>query len=351
MKKFRTHLIINLRDSKLINKLNFSDTNFRLELQPEPTNRYYENDNSRSQMFYVAGKDKMDNPDQPEFPQNELIISAPNEDVAENALSIIKGGILLAYPEPSTTLLNLYTSDTEEYETDFYKRFPHNFHKIENTAFGCQVLERIINNRDATYALEKYKVSLELFSFTPTSADPVYGQVFDHYDFKKKTHTRAAFAITTAFSVLEELNLEIRSSQKNPRFLNTETGEWNPKILKSILKRLDKIGIKEKDTFDWIFRGEKTKVEESLKPYFGIDSQWVKYGQHIRDKTLSYPEAIHNASYLRNFIAAHKFRELTEFISPYDVFNIQSLARKLILENLQLWQIMLGRHKTWANNG
>lgn len=350
MRKFRTHLILSLKDSRIVNRLDFANSEFNLELQPEPTNRYWESDNSRSEIFYTGGKNKDDNSERPEFPQNELIISAPNEDVAENILSIIKGGILLTYPELSTTLLNLYTSDTKEFKTDFYKRYPNNYHKIENTAFGCQVLERIINDRETTYALEKYKVSLELYSFTPTSADPIYGQVFNHYDLKKQTHTRAAFAITTAFSAIEELGLEIRSSSKNPRFLNNETGEWNPKVLKNILERLKKVGITKEDTFDWIFRGEETKVEQSLKPYFGFDSQWVKYGETIRDKTLTYPEAIHNASYLRNFIAAHKFRELTEYISPYDVFNVQSLARKLILENLNLWELMLGRHKIGANN-
>ncbi|WP_029034967.1 hypothetical protein [Salinimicrobium terrae] len=210
--------------------------------------------------------------------------------------------------------------------------------------------EKIINKRDESYALEKLKISLELLSFSPQSADPMYGQIFDHYAFEKQNHTRAAFAIIAAFSAIEELGLEIRSSAKNPRFLNSEKGQWNPKVLKNVLLRLEKKGIKESDTFDWIFRGEQTAIEKNIKPYFGIDSEWIKYGEKVRDKTLTFPEALHNASYLRNYIAAHKFKELTEFISPYDVFNVQMLARKLILESLGLWQTMLGRNKTVANN-
>ncbi|WP_179336327.1 hypothetical protein [Winogradskyella costae] len=344
MTSFRTYLIINLKDSKLVETLDFSETNFKLEYRPEPTNCYWEVENG--EIHYTGGKDLLkDSSDRIEYQQNELIISAENEDIAENALSLLKGGILLGFPTPSTTLLDLYVSEFKETDSDFYKNHTNYFRKIENVGFGCQVLEKIIHNRECSYALEKYKVSLELHSFSPHSADPMYGQVFDHYDYKKQTHTRSAFAIISAFSVIEELGLEIRSSAKNPRFLNSEKGEWNPKVLNNIEKRLNTIGIDKSSTFDWIFRGDKTEVEKDFKPYFGYDSQWTKYGKNVRDKTLTFPEAIHNASYLRNFIASHKFKELTEFISPYDVFNVQCLARKLILENLGIWETMLGRKK------
>jgi hypothetical protein len=344
MTKFRTHLILNLKHSKLVDTLNFSETNFTLEYLPEPTNCYWEID--KHETYYARGKDFLkDFSDIVEYPQNELIITAENEDIAENALSLLKGGILLAFPTPNTTLLDLYITEFKDKDSDFYKNHTKYFQKIENVGFGCQVLEKIINNKECSYALEKYKVSLELYSFSPHSADPMYGQVFDHYTYKKQTHTRSAFAIISAFSAIEELGFEIRSSAKNPRFLNPEKGEWNPKVLNNIENRLSNIGIDKTSTFDWIFRGDKTKVEKDFKPYFGYDSEWTKYREGVRDKTLTFPEALHNASYLRNFIASHKFKELTEFISPYDVFNVQSLARKLILESLGMWEIMLGRNK------
>jgi hypothetical protein len=81
----------------------------------------------------------------------------------------------------------------------------------------------------------------------------------------------------------------------------------------------------------------QTRIENEIKPYFGYDSKWQTYGDEVRDKTLTFPEAIHNASYLRNFIAAHKFNELTQYISPYDVFNTQNLARILILRKYGFW--------------
>jgi hypothetical protein len=351
MTKFRTHLILNLRNSRIVNNLDFSSADFNLELLPEPTKCFWESKDGKAEIHYEGGRNISDFNNRLEIQQKELIINCSDESIAENALSLIKGGILLAYPDPYTTSLDLSVSNSKERSSEFYKNYPNNFQKLESAAFGCQVLEKIFNKKDEAYALEKYKVSLELLSFTPRSADPRYGQVFDHYSNQKRNHTRAAFAIITAFSAIEELGLEIRSSAKNPRFLNNNTGEWNPKVLKNLNKRLKEKGISNTQTFDWIFRGEQTEIEKNIKPYFGIDSEWIRYGENVRDKTLTFPEALHNASYLRNYIAAHKFKELTQFISPYDVFNVQMLARKLILESLGMWNILLERNKTVANNG
>jgi hypothetical protein len=344
MRNFRTYLIVNNKQFEIIKTLNFSHTDFQIEFLPEPTQCYWESLDGKSEVIYTGGKSQIKN-SKKERQLKELIIKCQSEDIAENALSLIKGGILLALPTPNTSLLNLYVSEYKKSETKFYQNRLESFHKLDNIAFGCQILEKIITNKEYSYALEKYKISLDLFSLNPFSIDPMYGQMLDHYDLKKQTHTRSAFAIIAAFSVIEELSLEIRSSSKKPRFSNNEKGEWNPIILSDITNRLEKIGIKNEDTFNWVFRGEKTKVENDLKPYFGFDSEWVKYGETIRDKTLTFPEAIHNASYLRNFIASHKFKELTEYISPYDVYNIQALSRKLILESLGMWQTMLNRNK------
>jgi hypothetical protein len=344
MTKFRTYLIVNNQQSKIIEKLDFSKSNFKIVLDKEPTNCFWESSNGHSETIYSAGRNNLEITNENEQPQLELIINSKTEDIADNALSLLKGGILLAIPLPSISFLDLYVSKIIKSNNKFFKDKVEPFKKLNNIEFGCQVLEKIIKNRECSYALEKYKVSLELFALNPFSVDPRYGQFFENYNTKKQLHTRAAFAIISAFSVIEELGLEIRSSAKKPRFNNNETGEWNPLVLNDIENRLESVGIKNDETFDWVFRGEKTKVEKNLKPYFGYDSQWIKYGDEIRDKTLTIPEAIHNASYLRNFIASHKFKELTEYISPYDVYNVQALARMLILKHLGMWELIFKRN-------
>lgn len=344
MTKFRTHLIVDKQESDKIKKLTIPD--ITLELVPEPSNCYWESKDGKSSSISYGGRDPQ-TIQEDEIPMNELLIVAFDEAVCENFLSVLQGGILLAFPDASIIHNFVFTTEYDENKNHIYtdSNFFSNLKKVENIAFGCLIAEKTIKDNQLIYAIEKYKTSIGLTSFNPHSANPRYGQVFDNYDVKREYHTKAAFAIISAFSVIEELGLEIRSSQKKPRFTNAENGEWNPEILAEIQKRLNESNIPNNMTFDWVYRGKPTRIEQEIKPYFGFDSEWTKYGETVRDKTLTMPEAIHNASYLRNFIAAHKFNELTQYISPYDVFNIQTLARKLILNKLDLWQTMLNRNK------
>jgi len=343
MKKFRTHLIVNNKDSDKIRSLTF--TNIKLELITEPTKVYWESKDGRSSSmhFYRTDPKKIQ---ADEIPMNELLVEAENEQQVEDFISVLQAGMLLGFPDGSLAENFPIITEYKEENNSLYLNsdFAAWFKKFGDVAFGCSIAERIIMDNQIVYALEKYKTSLGLISFNPHSADPRYGQVFDHYDIKREYHTKAAFAIIAAFSVIEELGLEIRSSQKKRRFLNPDAGQWNPEVLDDIKERLVKSNIPEKLTFDWIYRGRPTKIEEEIKPYFGIDSEWTKYGKEVRDKTLTIPEAIHNTSYLRNYIAAHKFNEFTQYLSPYDIFNTQMLARVLILHRLSMWQYMIDRH-------
>ena len=337
---YRTHLIVDKKDSQTISKLKLSRIKFLLK--NEPSSCFWDVDGGTIITHYSS-------PHKPEIsnasaiPMMELLIEAESEEIAENVLSLIHGGILLAYPEPSSTLNFIHLTEYKKKNDKLYneKPFFSYLKKIENVGFGCRVASIAIENKQLTYSIEKYIVSLELTSFTPKSADPMYGQVFENYDIKHSYHTRCAFAIVSAFSIIEELELEVRSSSNNPRFLNNQTGEWNPKVLNNIKERLIKSNIEENLTIDWIYRGEPTKIEKETKPLFGFDSKWMNYHKDVRDKTLTFPEAIHHASYLRNFIASHKFKELTQYISPYDVNNVQSLARQLIIRKMKMWDIML----------
>lgn len=337
---YRTHLIVDEKDSHTISKLKLNDVKFILK--EEPSNCYWEI-NGGTLISHYSSPQKPNISNKSAKAMMELLIETDCAEVAENVLSLIHGGILLAYPEPSIVLdfveLTEYNKDDSKWYNE--KPFFNYLKKIDNIGFGCRIASIAIQNVELTYAIEKFTVSLGLSSFTPKSADPMYGQVFDNYDIKHSFHTRSAFAIITAFSIIEELGLEVRSSAVKPRFINKETGEWNPKVLNNLLKRLIEANIDDTLTFDWIYRGKPTKIEEETKPLFGVESQWIHYHKDVRDKTLTFPEAIHHASYLRNFIASHKFNELTQHISPYDVNNVQLLARQLIIRKMNMWEVML----------
>ena len=344
MNIYRTHLIVTRKDAEIIKHLSFP--NHSLILKEEPSLCFWESSDGGVFSQLVNGYDKghIGNDDKPQL---ELIIKAESDENAEDLLEIIHGGMLLAYPEPDLTTNFTFISEiNDEFEIMYREEpFRNYFKRFENIRFGCEIASEAINDNTIIYAIEKYKISLELSSFAPHSANPKYGQVFNNYNVQHQNHTRYAFAIISAFSVIEELELEIRSSSKKHRFTNNDEGIWNEEVYEDIVKRLEQVGIANDSTFDWIYRGTPTRIENDIKPLFGYDSKWTDYGEDIRDKTLTFPQAIHNASYLRNFIAAHKFNELTQFVSPYDVFNIQCLARQLILNKIGFWNKMLSRNK------
>jgi len=345
MKLFRTYLIADLNEVRKITSKELGGARF--VLKPEPTNTFWESKDGKSSSQFSTPRE-LDTVQEDEILQKEFVIESETEELAEDLLSVVHGGMLLAYPEPSLTSNLFFVSEVKEEYEKFFRQLPftNRFKKLENIGFGCIVANQLFKDKKAVYAIEKYKVSLELASFRPHSIDPRYGQYFEHYDLKRQFHTRAAFAITSAFSVIEELGLEVRSSAQKPRFKNKVTGEWNPIVLKDIISRLKNANIESDKTFDWVYRGTETRIEQEIKPFFGFDSVWTTYGEEVRDKTLTYPEAIHNASYLRNFITSHKFNELTQFISPYDVYNVQALARNLILLKYKLWDVMMEKNSS-----
>lgn len=174
-------------------------------------------------------------------------------------------------------------------------------------------------------------------SYTPLSADPRHGQVFDNYIPSYNYHVRASFAIIAAYSIIEEIQFGIRSSAKKSRFIKVnETATWNPTIYSDMEAPLSSVGLSCNRNFHWVERGDLTEVQKEIKPNFG---QLIYKGHKIiRDLDMELIEAIHRCSYIRNFIVAHKFKSYTQYISPYDVFNVQSVARLLLLHKLNLWE-------------
>ena len=184
--------------------------------------------------------------------------------------------------------------------------------------------------------MHKWRLSLDLDSFTPHSASPRRGQIFPTHYPDDTYHVKAAFAVIAAFSAIEELGLEVRSSSKKPRFIGDSKDQWNPDVFDDIKNRLCAIGINPHEEFEWVIRGQQRTIEDEFKPVLGKASSWGN-GNDVRDRTLSIADAIHYSSLVRNFIAAHKFSKFVGELGPYDVFNVQSIARRLIISSLGVW--------------
>lgn len=143
-----------------------------------------------------------------------------------------------------------------------------------------------------------------------------------------------ANAITLAYGAIEELGLELRASSGNP---SRPRGTWNPNVRQDLETRLAGAGINLAEPLLWQLRGSKTRLE-SARPTQRIAKASYSYGQ-VRDEEVGLCDAIADASWLRSKVSAHRYSKLTEVLSPYDVDNVQHLARRLILESLGVWLV------------
>jgi len=111
-----------------------------------------------------------------------------------------------------------------------------------------------------------------------------------------------------------------------------------------ITSRLEKAGINLDRTVDWIARGDETEL--AIQPARARFSAYGD-GQIVRDIELSLPDAIHACSYLRNFITAHAFGKETPRLGPYEVYNVQQVARFLVLSKCGLFNVWADDLSEW----
>ena len=253
-------------------------------------------------------------------------------------VSLIHCGCLAAYPDLFQNRESSFVYDLEDAAGDEVppSSIADGFQCFDQASIGVEAAARAWGNSGAEYALLKYRFSLERDWFTPHSAAPRHRDIFAYKYDDPRSQVNAAFAIVAAYSVIEELGLEVRSSQKKPRFLKDSGNAWNPEVLDDINARLEAAGIPADSTVGWLWRGSRTDVEREIDPKLGKQAEWNRrFG--TRDRMLALADAIHYVSWLRNYIAAHKLRAIATEVSPYEVHNAQMVARRVLLGFLGLW--------------
>lgn len=93
------------------------------------------------------------------------------------------------------------------------------------------------------------------------------------------------------------------------------------------------------ENVDWIVRGDETEL--TIQPTRDRFSDYSD-GQIVRDIEFHLPDAIHACSYLRNFMTAHAFGQETQRLGPYEVYNVQQVARFLMLSICGLFNVWTG---------
>lgn len=333
---FHTFAIVSPKCEKVISTLRTSD--WALTTCPDPSGRFWETKDyiGRSVSKHCQYNSGI-NSDM--VPSIEIVIKADNIAIADNLRQLIYGGILLAYPDTCDNLIFGTPIESGTMNPEFLKDEPFcsQFQYYENGEIGCRIAEAIWGSRERMYALEKLKLSWKLDCVSPHSPAPHYGQIFQNVMPELGYHVNAAFAIIAAFSAIEELGLEIRSSNKKKRFLDKAYGTWNPEVFGDTERRLKEANVDLDEEFIWVYRGEPTDVERSIEPILGEAAPYSD-GKTVRDRKMHIIDAIHYVSYIRNFIAAHRFSEIVQTLSPYDVYNAQDLARRLIMSQAGFWR-------------
>jgi hypothetical protein len=214
--------------------------------------------------------------------------------------------------------------------------FFENFRYHEEMAVAVTLAARAWPEKKLIYAIHKLSMSYETEAITPWSTHPHYGQVFEKHSHEFADHVCTSVAINLAFSAIEEMQLQIKSSHANPRWLAGEKFAWNPTVLDDINGRLKKSNINPESTIEWVRRGKRTEANIQIEEK--MPSQYADRNS-VRDVNINIQDALHACSYMRNFMTAHAFGQNTPLLGAYEVFNAQALARFLILCSLNLWNI------------
>ena len=81
------------------------------------------------------------------------------------------------------------------------------------------------------------------------------------------------------------------------------------------------------DTHVWTRRGRPTRIESRRRSTGVGKPRWSRGA--VRDIEVSLIDAISDASWLRSKVSTHRFSDSVRSLTVYDVYNVQSLARRL----------------------
>ena len=266
----------------------------------------------------------------------EVFIIAKSKTVARRVASNVVGAMTLL--EGSSVLIG-NVSDALDWQHDPPSNIKR-LHAIRSWSMrgfplACRIAARVSYSLRLQYALAKFKLSCETSSFDWIDLDPDHSETIPRWH-RAEDHVRLATAIVLAYSVLEELGLEVRASASNPSSIN---GQWNPVVKRELEDRLKRAGIDLSDPVVWSVRGGKSLLEAERPKHLYVTSTrtpWTRWD--IRDRHVEVVDAIGHASFLRSKVSSHRLKpSWVRMLSAYDVANVQHLARRLFLETVGYW--------------
>jgi len=265
--------------------------------------------------------------------ENELVILTKDIRNALNISNLIYAAIDLLNAEGPFYSENhpFIIPAISEKEYDYNKQLGSVLECQGDIPLAAKIAAKCSFRKYLVYALIKYQLGCHLF---PTSIMDIDSPEYNPLSFYKiQDQIRLGYAIIAFYSVIEELGLEIRASEKKPSTIN---GTWNPIVKNELEDRLTKSGIDIKELFDWNLRSTPTKIEKLKRPELLKKSPWAFLTR--RDSQTKIIDAIATLSWIRSRIAAHRSNNAISSISIYDASNASLLARRLLLEKLGYWK-------------
>ena len=199
----------------------------------------------------------------------------------------------------------------------------------------CRIAARASRKRSLSYAVHKLHLSLRSICPAPVDLDPyLSGPKAFSVQTDPAVHVLCANAITLAYSAIEDLRLEVRVG--NDKQSRMPDGTWNPAVRGDLEGRLKTNNIDINETHVWTLRGRPTRIEQKRRPPKAVKKPSWSRGA-VRDVELSLIDAIALASWLRSKVSTHAFNANVRSLTAYDVHNVQSLARRLVLGVSGFW--------------
>ena len=344
MKQYCSFLVINPRHSSLVESLGTPEV-WGLRLCLDPSERFWFNESGFRSIEHPSAIGEQWGDETETL--GKLIVFEADEPLANKiihlvcaAYDLIEGnptkriGLHLAFEIPDDSAVQCSVFRNVFQTHGYFEMFVHR----PEIPVALFLAAKAWWNNTLVYAIHKLSQSVAAESTTWWSSHPRYGQMFAKTSELHSDHVNTSVAINLAFSAIEELQLHVKSSKENKRWLDNATGEWNPVVLEDIQKRLQEVGIDPKQMVTWIYRGEVSASEVAIKPKLGNPRPYAD-AQVVRDVKLTLPEALHLCSYIRNFMTAHRFSDASASLGPYEVHNVQSVARRLILSKCGMWNV------------
>jgi hypothetical protein len=265
------------------------------------------------------------------FPQTdyELIVESKSELNAQIAFELFISAITLVDAHISYYSINdlptLFPYSSRVYS---HKSIPRgsSLHSQSGIYKAALIAAKASFKKSRSIALNKYLFACTQHSNYLIDLDPFHSE-YSELNRKPLDHLRYSYAIFAHYSIIEELELEVRASNQKPSKLN---GQWNPVVKQDLENRLIRSKVDLSKKAYWNLRSRPTKIHPSDKLFLAGRATWARYS--IRDSHIEIVDAIAYLSWLRSKIIAHKFKDSYLSISIYDVANANFLVRQLMLD-------------------